>query len=84
MAVKDILAERGIEHNLTMPGSPQSNRKAEQFNCTIEDKATAMLQTAGFPKGFWEFVWSAALHIYNCSPTCTLKWCTDLVLWQSI
>ena len=61
--VKDILVERGIEHHLTMPGSPQSNGKAEWFNRTIEDKATAMLQTAGLSKGFWEFAWSAALHM---------------------
>ena len=65
--VKDVLAERGIEHHLMMPGSPQSNGKAERFNCTIEDKATAMLQTAGLSKGFWEYAWSAALHIYNRS-----------------
>ena len=81
--VKDILVERGIEHHLTMPGSPQSNGKAEQFNCIIEDKATAMLQTAGLSKGFWEFAWSATLHIYNRSPTCTLKWCTPFEIWYS-
>ena len=81
--VKDILVERGIEHHLTMPGSPQLNRKAERLNRTIEDKATAMLQTAGLSKGFWEFAWSAALHIYNCSPTCTLKWHTPFEIWYS-
>ena len=66
--VKDILVERGIEHHLTMPGSPQSNGKAEWFNRTIEDKATAMLQTAGLSKGFWEFAWSAALHMSQICP----------------
>ena len=66
--VKDILVERGIEHHLTMPGSPQSNGKAEWFNRTIEDKATAMLQTAGLSKGFWEFAWSAALHMSRICP----------------
>ena len=63
--VQDLLKERGIEHHLTMPGSPQLNRKAEQFNRTIEDKATAMLQNAGLSNGFWEFAWSAATHIYH-------------------
>src|SRR6267142_514168 len=37
-SVKDILNQRGIEHLLTMPGTPQQNRKAEQFNRTIMDK----------------------------------------------
>jgi hypothetical protein len=33
--VQDILKQRGIEHHLMMPGSPQSNGKAERFNRTI-------------------------------------------------
>ena len=81
--VKDILAEMGIEHHLTMPGSPQSNGKAERYNLPIEDKDTAMLQTTGLSKGFWEFAWSAALHIYNRSPTCTLRWHTPFGIWYS-
>ena len=79
--VKDILAERRIGHHLTMPGSPQSNGKAERFNHTIED--TAMLQTAGLSKGFREFAWSAALHIYNRSPTRTLMWHAPFEIWYS-
>jgi transposase InsO family protein len=67
--VQQLLKERGIEHHTTMPGSPQSNGKAERFNHTIEDKAEAMLETAGLSKGFWELAWNAAVHIYNRSPT---------------
>jgi hypothetical protein len=66
-----------------MPGSPQLNGKAERFNCTIEDKAEAMLETAGLSKGFWELAWNAALHIYNRSPTSTLKWRTPYEIWYS-
>jgi hypothetical protein len=73
-AVQDTLKQRGIEHHLTMPGSPQSNGKAEQFNRTITDKAMAMLHTAGLSFGFWEYAMNAAVHIYNRSPTRTLKW----------
>jgi transposase InsO family protein len=77
-AVQDTLKQRGIEHHLTMPGSPQSNGKAEWFNCTITDKAMAMLHTAGLSFGFWEYAMNAAVHIYNHSPTCMLKWRTPL------
>jgi hypothetical protein len=81
--VQDILKQRGIEHHLTMPGSPQSNRKAKQFNRTITDKAMAMLHTAGLSFGFWEYAMKAAVHIYNRSPTCTLKWRTPFEIWYS-
>jgi hypothetical protein len=81
--VQDILKQRGIEHHLTMPGSPQSNGKAERFNCTITDKAMAMLHTAGLSFGFWEYAMKAVVHIYNRSPTCTLKWHTPFEIWYS-
>jgi hypothetical protein len=42
-SVKDILNQRGIEDLLTMPRTPQQNRKVEQFNCTIIDKAMSMV-----------------------------------------
>ncbi len=45
-SVTKILNEKGIEHHLTMPGSPQQNGKAERFNRTIMDKAMAMLVTS--------------------------------------
>jgi hypothetical protein len=81
--VQKLLKERGIEHHTTMPGSPQSNGKAERFNRTIEDKAEAMLETAGLSKGFWELAWNAALHIYNHFLTRTLKWRTPYEIWYS-
>jgi hypothetical protein len=63
-AVQDTLKQRGIEHHLTMPGSPQSNGKAEQFNHTITDKAMAMLHTAGLSYSFWEYTMNAACQQY--------------------
>jgi hypothetical protein len=80
--VKDILSQRGIEHQLTMPGSPQQNGKAERFNRTIMDKAMAMLHTAGLPNGFWEYAVSTAAHIYNRTPSRTLKWRTPVETWN--
>ena len=77
------ITPRGIQHHLTMPSSAQSIGKAEQFNRTITDKVMAMLHIAGLPYGFWEYTMNAVVHIYNCSPTCTLKWCTPYELWSS-
>ena len=80
--VKDILSQRGIEHHLTMPGSSQQNGKVERFNRTIMDKAMTMLHTAGLPNGFWEFAVSTAVHIYNRTPSRTLKWRTPIETWN--
>ena len=81
--VKEILNEKGIEHHLTMPGSPQQNGKAERFNCTILDKAMSMLHVAGLSNGFWEYAIGAAVHIYNRTPTRTLKWRTPHETWDA-
>ena len=67
--------EKGIEHQFTMPGTPQQNGEAEQFNCTIMDKAMSMLHQAGLSNGFWEHAVSTAVHIYNFTPIHLLeKW----------
>ena len=80
--VQDILSQRGIEHRRMMPGSPQQNGKAERFNRTIMDKAMAMRHTTSLPNGFWEYAVSTAVHIYNRSPACTLKWRTQVETWK--
>ena len=72
--------EKGIEHQLTMPGKPQKNGKAKQFNCTIMDKA--MLHQAGLSNGFWEHTVSTVVHIYNCTPIWSLEWKTPHEKWN--
>src|SRR5260370_2820457 len=78
--VKDILSQGRIEHHLTMPGSPQQNGKAEQFNHTIMDKVMAMLHTAGLLNSFWEYAVSTAAHTYNRTPS--HKWQTPIEAWK--
>jgi len=82
-SVKEILADKGIEHHLTMPGSPQQNGKAERFNRTILDKALAMLHTAGLSEGFWEHAVGAAVHVYNRTPTRAVNWRTPHETWNA-
>jgi transposase InsO family protein len=82
-SVKDVLNQRGIEHHLTMPGTPQQNGKAEQFNHTIMDKAMSMLHNAGLSNGFWELAISTAIHIYNHTPIRSLKWHTPHEAWNA-
>src|SRR5712671_518430 len=80
--IKDILIQRGIEHHLTMPNSPQQNGKAERFNRTVMDKAMSMLHDTGLSYGFWEHAVCTATHIYNRSPIRSLKWHTPHEIWN--
>ena len=82
-SVKDILNQRGIEHLLTIQGTPQQNGKAEQFNHTIMDNAMSMLHTAGLSNVFWEHAISTATHIYNRTPIRSLQWRTPHEAWNA-
>ena len=66
-----------------MPGSPQSNGKAERFNRTIMDKAMSMLHTTRLSNGFWEHAISMAMHIYNHTPIHSLQWHTPHETWNA-
>jgi len=68
------LDDKGIEHRLIMPGSPQQNGLAERWNRTIMEKARAMLHSTGLSLGFWEFAVDTAVHIYNRTPSRTVNW----------
>jgi hypothetical protein len=80
-AMRSILDQKGIVHKLTMPHSPQQNGVAERWNCTILDKARAMLHSAGLSLGFWECAVDTAVHTYNRTPTRTIGWHTPHKLW---
>ena len=80
-AVRSILDEKGIEHKLTMPHSPQQNGLAERWNRTLLDKARALMHSAGLSLGFWEYAVDTAVHTYNRTPTRTIGWRTPHELW---
>jgi Integrase core domain len=80
--LKAFLAKKGIEHQLTMPTSPQQNCLAEQWNRTILDKAHTSLHGAGLSLSFWELAVDATVHTYNRTPTHVLEWKTPHELWS--
>ncbi|TFY52466.1 hypothetical protein EVJ58_g10003 [Rhodofomes roseus] len=77
------LRKFGIEHQKTMPYSPQQNGRAERWNRTIVEKAMSMLHHAGLSHGFWQLAVDAAVHIYNRQPMRRLNWQCPITLWDS-
>ena len=80
-AIRSILDQKGIEHKLTMPHTPQQNGVAERWNRTLLDKARAMMHAAGLSLGFWECAIDTSVHIYNRTPARTIGWRTPHELW---
>ncbi|URD72826.1 Retrotransposon protein [Musa troglodytarum] len=60
----------GIQHEMTVPGTPQHNAIAEKMNRTIIEKIRYMLSQAKLPKRFWDEALRTAVDVINLSP-CT-------------
>ena len=80
---KAYLAENGIEHQTSMPDSPQQNRRAERFQQTIVNGPEAMRHHTGLSNGFWIYAVKAKLHMYNVTPIKHTDYKTPKELWSS-
>jgi hypothetical protein len=77
-----FLSAQGIEHQKTVPHTPQQNGRAERFNRTILEKAEAMRHHACLSPSFWQDSVETALHIYNCQPMRRIDWKPPITLWD--
>ena len=64
----NFLSENSVEHQMTVPHTPQQNGRAERFNHTLLEKSEAMQQHACLPPFFWQDAVETSLHIYNRQP----------------
>ena len=81
---KVYLAENRIEHQMSMPDSPQQNGWAERFQQTIVNRAEAMWHHAGLSNSFWIYAVKAKLHAYNVTLIKQADYKTPKELWSSI
>ena len=72
----NLLKDKGIKILRSAPYTPQENGRAERFMRTMTDKSEAMRLFACLPESWWEFAIEQAVHIYNRTPMCRLKWQT--------
>ena len=80
---KHYLQEHGIEHQTSMPYSPQQNGRAEHFQQTIINKVESMRQAVGLSDGFWKYAVGTAVHIYNVTPISKAEFLTPKEMWSS-
>ena len=79
---KTYLTENGIEHQTSMPDSPQQNGQAERFQQTIINGAEAMRHHAGLSNSFWIYAVKAKLHMYNVTLIKQADYKTPKELWS--
>ena len=69
----DYLKEKGIQHQLSVPRTPQQNGVAERMNRTIQETARSMMHNAGTTKRLWAEAVCTAVIIRNRSPTVAVE-----------
>jgi len=71
-----MLRNNGILSETSVPYQHQQNGHAECLNHMVMDKVQSMRFCACLTDTMWEFSWDHAIHVYNCTPICRLKWQT--------
>ena len=72
----------GIQHQTSLPDTPQQNGRAERWQQTIMNKARSILLSSPLPNTFWWHAVKYAIHTYNRTPASRLKWKTPIELWD--
>ncbi|MCP4491938.1 MAG: DDE-type integrase/transposase/recombinase [Gammaproteobacteria bacterium] len=67
-AFKEFLKNEGIQHQLTIPKTPEQNGVAERMNRTVVEMVRAMLAHSKLPKKFWAEALNTAVYLKNRSP----------------
>ena len=80
---KHYLQEHRIEHQTSMPYSPQQNGRAKRFQQTIINKVESMRHAVGLSDGFWKHAVGTAVHIYNVTPISKAEFLTLKEMWSS-
>lgn len=79
--METILKNSGIQHQLTVPYSPQQNGLAERMNRTLVEKARSMIVAADLLIKYWAEAISTAAYLVNRSPTKSLRNMTPEEAW---
>ena len=76
------LCSEGIQHELTIPKTPQQNGVAERLNRTLLEKVRSMLIDQKVPHVFWAEALATSVYLKNRSPTSFLDRQTPFEAWK--
>ena len=80
---ENFCREHGIQHQLTMPQTPQQNGVSERKNRTILNMVRCMLKEKNIPKEFWGDAVACSVYLLNRFPTKRLEDMTPEEAWSS-
>jgi hypothetical protein len=80
--VQGFLKDKGIQHEITTPDTPQHNSVAERMNRTLLDKVQSMLHDASLPETYWYDALEYAALLHNITPKCVLEGITPEEAWS--
>ncbi len=63
------LEKAGVNHELTIPQTPEQNGVAERMNRTLMESVRSLLADSGLSKEFWGEALSTATYLRNLSPS---------------
>jgi hypothetical protein len=66
---RDYLKSKGINHEVTVPDSPQQNGVAERYNRTLLETIRAFTHAAGIPEKLWAEIANTACYVRNRLPS---------------
>lgn len=78
---KKICEQEGIQHQFTLPYSPQQNGVSERKNGTVMEMAWCLLFEKGLPKSFWAEAVNTSVYLLNLLPTKALNGKTPFEAW---
>ena len=77
---KQLCDDKGIDRQLTIPGTPQENGVAERRNRTLLEMVRSMMAQANLPITFWGDALLTATYILNRVPSKSVT-STPYELW---
>ena len=76
------LKKEGIEHQYTIPKTPEQNGESERMKRTLMETVCSMLSNSRLPHRFWAEALSTAGYLINRSPTKSLSDKTPFEAWH--